>query len=168
MKTIITSLALLISSIAYLQTDSSAIKSRDKVKIERKISPAVYFDRAKKINSIYGNFEVEKYTVLSKNTLNTTELNLIVGSLIKVQDSTMTGAEIDPMTYQIYEVEMMTSDDYIFRVFGKEVKEPQPEELPSTLKVHKTDNKLCYGIVELPGGKIAVPYKGVLLFLVPK
>lgn len=114
--------------------------------------------------SFYGDYRVTGYAVLSTKTPSTEELNGLVGTVVKVQETSLTGTAIDPITFEIYQVELQRRDDYIYRVFGREIKGPEPN-LPESFKVHKTDNTNCYGIVEIGNGEIAIPYKGVLLYL---
>lgn len=114
--------------------------------------------------NIFGSFEITKLSVLSKKTLPKKELSVLIGSLIKVSKTAITGSEIDPFNFEIYDVEKMNSSDYIFREFGRSIRAPEPN-LPATIKVHKTDFEGCYGIVEISEDEIAIPYNGVLLFL---
>lgn len=117
--------------------------------------------------NIFGEYTIDSYAILSKKTPATEELNALIGTLVKVQAAAITGTVIDPMTFNIYEVEHQRRDDFIFRVFGREIKAPEPD-LPESFNVHKTDNANCYGIVEINHNEIAIPYKGVLLFLKKK
>ena len=87
-----------------------------------------------------------------------------MGSIIKVNETAITGTEIDPFHFEIFDIEKMKSSDYIFREFGRSIRAPEPN-LPVVIKVHKTDFEACYGIVEISDTKIAIPYNGVLLFL---
>ncbi len=116
---------------------------------------------------LFGEYTVESYVAISKKTPNTEELDALSGTIVKVQTSTITGAYIDPITFQIYEVERLQKDDFIFRVFGSGLNSDSLN-LPMTFNVHKTDNENCYGIVEIDASHIAIPYKGVLLFLTKK
>lgn len=115
-------------------------------------------------HDIFGEYLIESYAVLSRKTPGTEELNALIGTLVKVQTTSITGTVIDPMTFNIYQVERLRRDDFIYRVFGREIKAPEPD-LPESFNVHKTDNENCYGIVEISATEIALPYKGVLLFL---
>lgn len=113
---------------------------------------------------IFGEYTVDHYEILSKKTPNIEELNAMVGTIIKVQTTSITGTTIDPMTFNIYEVERLQRDDFIFRVFGSG-QNSDSLNLPQSFNVHKTDNENCYGIVEIDAKHIAIQYKGVLLFL---
>ncbi len=116
---------------------------------------------------IFGAYVVDSFAVLSKKTPRIEELNALMGTRLQVLATSITGANIDPMTFSIFEVERLRRDDFIYRVFGREIKAPEPN-LPQAFNVHKTDNKNCYGIVEIDASHIAIPYKGVLLFLTKK
>src|SRR5688500_17696850 len=114
--------------------------------------------------SLYGDYTITGYDVLSIKTPSNEELNTLIGTIVKFQETSLTGTGIDPLTFEIYQVERQRRDDFIFRVFGREIKAPEPD-LPESFMVHKTDNEFCYGIVEIGNGQIAIPYKGVLLYL---
>jgi hypothetical protein len=115
--------------------------------------------------SIYGEYKISGYTAMTSKAPDEAELGLLVGSFVRVDSSTVTGNQIDPMTFTIFQVERLQRDDYIFRVFGKDILAVQTD-LPASFNVHKTDNERCYGIVEAGDGRVAIPYKGVLLYLV--
>lgn len=117
--------------------------------------------------SIFGNYEITNYAILSKHTPSNEELTQLKGSLVKVDTSTITGTAIDPFTFEIYLVERLRRDDFIYRVFGREIKAPEPD-LPESFIVHKTDHENLYGIIEIDTNHIALPYQGVLLFLTRK
>lgn len=116
---------------------------------------------------IFGNYQITNYAILSKHTPSKGELTEMVGTLVKVDSTTITGTAINPYTFNIYLVERLKRDDFIYRVFGREIKAPEPD-LPDSFNVHKTDNENLYGIVEIDATKIAIPYNGVLLFLTRK
>lgn len=120
-------------------------------------------DGAKR-REIFGEYSITGYAILCLKTPSSEELNRLVGSLVKIQNTTITGSLIDPLTFSIYEIERLQRDDYIYRTFGREIKTPEPD-LPANFAVHKTDNERCYGIVEIGDGRLAIPYKGVLLYL---
>jgi hypothetical protein len=115
--------------------------------------------------SIYGEYKISGYTALTSKAPDEAELGLLVGSFVRVDSATITGDQIDPMTFTIFQVERLQKDDYLFRVFGKDINAVQTD-LPASFNVHKTDNERCYGIVETGDGRIAIPYRGVLLYLV--
>lgn len=116
---------------------------------------------------VFGEYVVDSFAVLSRKTPSIEELNALLGTTLKVLSNSITGINIDPMTFSIYSVERLQRDDFIYRVFGREIKAPEPN-LPQAFNVHKTDNENCYGIVEIDHAHIAIPYKGVLLFLTKK
>ncbi|MBI3133047.1 MAG: hypothetical protein HYZ14_00085 [Bacteroidetes bacterium] len=141
----------------------------------RQVSPVKYANRPiQKVDRIavpvdsqvglYGDYTVTGYSILSTKTPGSEELNMLIGTIVKFQATSITGTAIDPLTFEIYQVERQRRDDYIYRVFGREIKAPEPN-LPESFNVHKTDNENCYGIVEIGNGEIAVPYRGVLLYL---
>lgn len=120
-----------------------------------------------KEETIFGDFKIDKYSILSRKTPSNKELNTLIGSLVRIQRTDLTGDEIEPSTFNITEVTYMSSSEYIYKVFGREIREQEPD-LPETVKVHKTDHLGCYGIIEVGDGRVAIPYKGVLLFLSKK
>lgn len=112
----------------------------------------------------FGDYKVAKYYILRSNVPSGQELNLIMGSLIKVQDKLISGEEIDPRTYSFTTNESMTRSDFITAVFGREIRAQEPD-IPEQLVVHKTDNEACFGIIQIDAETIAFPYQGVLLIL---
>lgn len=114
--------------------------------------------------SVFGDFEIAECIKIGNTQLNPIELNLLIGSLVRIQQNSITGQEINPMTFQIYEKEHMSRDDFIYRTTGK-VPDTTISQLPETINVHKTDHSACYGIIYLGIGKVAIPYKGNILIL---
>ncbi len=114
--------------------------------------------------SLYGDFKVSDYIQIESKSLNPIELKLIKGSLVRIQKNSITGDEIDPMTFEIYEAEKMTSNDFIYRTTGS-VPDSTYTGLPLSGYVHKTDHSECYGIMQLNNGQLALPYKGFILIL---
>ena len=138
-----------------------------KVYPSRLSRPAVVSPRVTDVvtpTSIYGEYKICSYAQLESRTPSIEELNILVGSLVKVDSFAITGSQIDPLTYSIYGIEMLQRDDYIYREFGTDV-HVQDAGLPQQFNVHKTDNERCYGIVEVNNNRLAIPYKGVLLYL---
>jgi hypothetical protein len=145
--------------------DSSKTGIIKPVKVQRQLAPVEKVNIRSEIQlDIFGEYQVTHYAVLSRKTPSIEELNLLVGSLVKVQATSITGTVIDPVSFQIFQVERLRRDDFIYRVFGREIKAPEPD-LPNEFNVHKTDHENCYGIVEISATEIAIPYKGVLLYL---
>lgn len=121
----------------------------------------------KKVISMYpkfGDYTVEQYYILKSKVPSGRELELIQGSLIKVQENLVSGQEIDPRTLSFTENVHMTRTDFISTVFGREIRAKEPE-IPQDFIVHKTNNKDCFGIIQIDAETIAMPYKGVLLIL---
>jgi len=116
---------------------------------------------------IYGDYQVSDYSILSLKTPNNLQLEALLGSTVKLDSTSISGSLIDSISFSIFEIERLRRDDYIYRVFGREIKAPEPD-LPENFLVHKTDNALCYGIIEIGDGRLAIPYKGVLLYLTRK
>jgi hypothetical protein len=166
MKTVLGITALFCSILLNAQTPDSTSTRQGTIKYVGK--PVQRVERAPAkidvITELYGDYTVTGYSVLSTKTPSIEELNTLVGTVVKFQATSLTGTVIDPLTFEIYQVERQRRDDYIYRVFGREIKAPEPN-LPESFMVHKTDNENCYGIVEIGNGEIAVPYKGVLLYL---
>jgi hypothetical protein len=115
-------------------------------------------------DAIFGQYKISSYTIISKKNLTEKDFSLLLGTLVKIQKTALTGDEIDPLTFDIYEIEKMSSADYIFREFGLPMEAPI-HNLPGICKVHKTACESYYGIIEINQNKMVIPYKGVLLFL---
>ncbi len=112
----------------------------------------------------FGDYSVEKYYILKSKVPSSRELELIQGSLVKVQENLVSGQEIDPRTLSFTENVHMTRTDFISTVFGREIRAKEPE-IPQDFIVHKTSNEDCFGIIQVDAETIAMPYKGVLLIL---
>lgn len=124
----------------------------------------VTFENVDSELTLFGDFKVAECVTVGTKSLNPIAQKLILGSLVRIQKNSITGDEIDPMTFQIYEVEKMTSEDYLFRTTG-EIPDSTCTSFPQTVHVHKTDHSECYGIVQLNNGQVAIPYKGIILIL---
>jgi len=169
--------SLFITSIFFIGISVSNAQTIDTVKTTRAVTPrgnSQTIMRAEKVQTrietrtlIFGNYSISGYSVLSRNTTSAEELNALIGSSVNIQTESITGTLIDSLVFTIFEIERLRRDDYIYRVFGREIKAPEPD-LPESFNVHKTDNTNCYGIVEIGDGRLAIPYKGVLLYLTRK
>lgn len=111
-----------------------------------------------------GNFVVTGYHILSTDIPRKFELERIVGSNIKVDAHSITGTQIDPRSFNLTQSKMLSRSAYIAETFGRQVKVKEPD-LPDNVLVHHTDHENCKGFVEIDRDHLAVPYKGVLLFL---
>lgn len=116
---------------------------------------------------IFGDYTISGYSVLSLKKPSSDELNAMIGTAVNIQTGSITGTLIDSLSFTIFEIERLRRDDYIYRVFGREIRAQEPD-LPESFNVHKTDNTNCYGIIEIGDGRLAIPYKGVLLYLTRK
>lgn len=128
--------------------------------------PSVSFRRADDVArapQIKGNYIIERY-VLQINSSDAKEAMKVVGNPLVIDETTILGEEMDSIKYDIYESQMMNTEDYLFRIFG-EVPSTLPDDLPTSILVHKTDNLDCYGIAELNNGLVLIPYNGLLLYL---
>ena len=97
--------------------------------------------------------------------MNEIEQSLLLGSFIRVQETSITGNEISPMSIlRSMKQKTWLVSDYIFREFGDDIL-LEIEDLPLTVSVFKTDHTECYGIINLGYGGVVIPYHGVLLFL---
>jgi hypothetical protein len=163
MKTLLSILIISCSFSLLAQKDSlrKPVKLKPGKVVRQTINPVKLADPLK---VIFGDFIVDSFRIVGIKSPNKKELELLIGSLVRIQESTITGDEIDPMSFQVYEIEKMQSSDYLFREFGAESK-IQLNDLPYFVKVHKTSHEECYGIVDMGGSGIAIPYKGALLFL---
>ena len=148
------------------QADTTQINRNNAVRVSNRLTlkaETQHMDKAIELG-IFGEFSISSYAILSLKTPSNEELNALIGTLVKINETAITGTSIEPITFSIYEVERLMRDDYIYRVFGRELRAQDPD-IPSSFKVHKTDNSLCYGIIETGDGRVAIPYKGVLLIL---
>ncbi|MBK7128791.1 MAG: hypothetical protein IPM74_02270 [Crocinitomicaceae bacterium] len=156
----------LFSSVIAQQADTVVVRKTSPVKkVDVKVDQAP--QKIDFISDISGTYTISGYAVLSLNTLPKEELNALIGTDVIISNTSITGSSIDPFTFEIYQIEKIFRDDYIFRVFGREIKAPEPD-MPSQFYVHKTDNENLYGIAETGEGELAIPYHGVLLYLVKK
>ena len=121
------------------------------------------FDVDDSTPDIKGKFIIEQYS-LQLNTPDAKKAIKVVGTTLEIKDTTIAGSDIDTISYQVNDIEIMNTEDYLFRIFG-EVPETIPADLPVNIWVHKTDNLDCYGIGRLPDGRVLIPYNGLLLYL---
>ncbi len=166
MKALTTITILFAASIVYGQevkqieqksTDLKPVQKVEKQRAEAKLLATLK-------TSIFGSFVITHYSVLGLETPSSKEIEQIVGSSVTVSPTKIAGVYVSHDVFDIFEVADMSSGDYIYQMFGRVIRAPEPN-LPHELTVHKTDNADCYGIIDLPGDKLAIPYKGLLLFL---
>ncbi|MFT5821079.1 MAG: hypothetical protein ACI8ZM_002328 [Crocinitomix sp.] len=112
---------------------------------------------------IEGKFIIEQYS-LQINSSDAKKAIKAVGTTLEISDTIIAGTDIDTISYQVSDSEIMNTEDYLFRIFG-EVPENIPADLPVNVWVHKTDNLECYGIAQLSDGRVLIPYNGLLLYL---
>lgn len=112
---------------------------------------------------VQGKFIIEQYS-LQINSSDAKKAIKAVGTTLVISDTIISGTDIDTISYQISDSEIMNTEDYLFRIFG-EVPDNIPTDLPANIWVHKTDNLDCYGIGQLSDGRILIPYNGLLLYL---
>lgn len=117
--------------------------------------------------SLFGDYTIDSFSVIDKKLLSKKERKALIGTSIRIDVADLSGDQIKPLSFEMIEVENMSKEDYLFRVFGAK-QDVELGELPAQLRVHKTDQSTCYGIVELHDSKVVLPYKGVLLFLSKK
>ena len=113
--------------------------------------------------NVLGGYTIEKYTLIIRNS-DTKKLAKITGSQFKITEEKISGSEVDEINLKFSDIEFMETADYLYRVFG-EMPETIPDDLPATLKVHRTNNLDCYGIAELSDRTIIMAYKGALVYL---
>lgn len=116
--------------------------------------------------TIFGEYVVENFVIINSKLTRKEELNSLLGTVVKVQENSITGTHIDPFTFNIYEIEPQHKQDFFYRVFSDTSQ--TSADLPERFVVHKTDHENIYGIADLGNGKIALPYKGALLILTKK
>lgn len=117
--------------------------------------------------TLFGDYIIDSYSVIDKKLLKKKERKGLIGTRVRVDLADLTGDQIKSLSFEILEVENMSKEDYMFRVFGDKI-DIELSELPAMLRVHKTDQSACYGIIELHDSKLVLPYKGLLLFLSKK
>lgn len=115
--------------------------------------------------TIAGKYSIDHYIVQIKKTGNK-EVIGAVGTEVTVSDTLMVGDSFGTISFQISEKELMSTEDYLYRIFG-EIPSEIPADIPATLYVLKTNNLECYGIGQLSDGTILIPKEGVLLYLKP-
>ena len=162
MKTITYIVFILIASISLGQDKTIRLKNEYEKKQVSDKKVEVSFLKESKM--IYGDFTVESFETMSQKSLNKRDLEKLIGTLIRIKETDITGDEIDPITIENLGIERMTREDYIFRVFGDN-HECKECSLPPVIQVYKTGRTDCYGIVILGSGKVAMPYKGSMLYL---
>ena len=167
MKTLLTAIALVLSiSLSYGQNTvkHKHVKKHNAILKKAPCKKTVGLTVPIRKLTFTGDFLVAKYHILSLNTPGTKVLQSIGGSLIKVTSTSVTGARIEPRTFNLTNSQLMSRGEFVTEVFGRELRVREPD-LPDSILVHLTDNPLFIGFVEIDKDNIAVPYKGVLLFL---
>lgn len=152
----------LIASSSFGQTKTIRVEN-EKVKKESH-DKKVEIGFLKETKMLFGDFTVNSFETMSQKSLIKNDLEKLVGTLIRIKETDITGDAIDPMTIDNLGIEKMTREDYIFRVFGDN-HECKECSLPPLLQVYKTGRTDCYGIVILSGNQLALPYKGTMLYL---
>lgn len=141
--------------------------SSNTIKMEgRKAAPNLQFKRAdpkKGTISINGNYVVDSFDIQLKEA-KPKQLEKQLGNILFIADTTISGENFETILYKISHTEELSTEDYLYRVFG-EVPAEVPSNLPENLQVIRTNNLACYGIGLLPNGGIVIPYKGALLYL---
>ena len=130
-----------------------------KAKAPAEVAPALTPSK-----SIVGHYYVSKYSVLSISAPSPEVIDRLVGSEVFVSASRISGPEVKMDPFDIVSKKLMSSNDYIYEVFGRSIRAQEPN-LPQEVKVLKTTGSDLFGIIDLPGDRIAIPYKGLLLIL---
>jgi hypothetical protein len=118
-----------------------------------------------KAPDIYGDFIIQDFEIIIRKGDTEKVSKNLLGTVIKITEVAIAGEQVDPMTYNLTNSEMLFSEDYIYRAFEIAL-EDEIQKLPTSVLVHKTSNQSCYGILELDEGVVVLPYQGMLLFLV--
>jgi len=168
----ITSLLLLLGCISttFGQDTLKTTKATNSGQISRPgaTMPYVSLQKAKELSttpSISGTYIIDHYAVQIRKTSNSTIIEA-VGTAIIATENSIAGEELDSINFQISDRELMSTEDYLYRVFG-ELPEEIPTDLPATIYVFKTNNLACYGIGQLADGTLLIPREGILLYLKP-
>lgn len=146
--------------------DQKQIIQKKQVPVQpvKKIDKTTNTPQLRPQKEMWGDYTVTSYNILSTKTPKAKVLQSLIGSLVKLKETNVTGTQIDPFSFEIHEIEQMASSDFIYRAFGRGIRAPEPD-LPNSVKVHKTTHEECYGIIQINNDEVAIPYKGVLLFL---
>ncbi|MCB9223067.1 MAG: hypothetical protein H6582_02725 [Crocinitomicaceae bacterium] len=162
MKTIIKITFILLASVSFGQIPKGNVNRKMIAKdVVVQKEPVLM---SKDANLTYGDFEVSSFETISNKSLNKKDLQHLLGTLIRIRETDITGDLIDPLTIENIGTEKMNREDYIFRAFGSTTLDTE-SNLPEIVNVHKTGRSDCYGIVILSNSKVVMPYKGTLLFL---
>jgi hypothetical protein len=118
------------------------------------------------LDQLFGNYIISNYYSLVKKSAKKKEINTFLKTLINLNIESISGLSINDITFSIYEIEKMKKDDYFYRVFNESITIEIPD-LPEILTVHKTNFPNFFGIIQLPNGHVAFPYKGGLIIAKP-
>ncbi len=151
-------------SVAFGQVSTELKPAKKTLSKNKTVCPVKKTIQPVKKFSFLGDFKVTKYYVLKLKTPSQKELEQIVGSTVKITTSSLAGSELDLVSFSLTSSELMMRSDYVTEMFGRELRVKEPD-LPVSFLVHRTNNELCGGIAEIDSKHIAIPYKGVLLFL---
>ena len=70
---------------------------------------------------IFGDYTISGYSILSLKKPSADELNALIGTVVKIETNSISGSLIDSLSFTIFEIERLRRDDYIYRVFGREI-----------------------------------------------
>ncbi len=128
--------------------------------------PRADISRIKELNAtptVDGTYTIDRYAIQFKKSGNKNVIKT-VGTNVIVTEISLSGSAFDSLAFQISEIEIMSIEDYLYRIFG-ELPAKIPTDLPEHLYVHKTNNLTCYAIGQLPDGTLLIPREGILLYL---
>lgn len=172
MKTIITLSICLMAGLAFGQQKEKEITQKPvkhhlkplMVRERKAAAPAEIAAALSPSKSIVGHYYVAKYSVLGLATPSPAVIDQLVGSEVVVSGNRISGSEVQFDPFDIVSKKLMSSSDYIYEVFGRTIRAPEPN-LPQEVKVLETVGSDLYGIIQLPDNRLAVPYRGLLLIL---
>ena len=166
--TILSALLLMCSSYAQerikLEHEQLIQKKQVPVQPAKRVSGMVKVNLPEAPKQMWGEYIITSHSILSTQTAEKTTLNALKGSRVTLSETNFEGPHIQSFSFEIQEIEQMSSSDFIYRAFGRAIRAPEPN-LPQAVSVHKTFQEKCYGIIQISNNKVAIPYQGVLLFL---
>ncbi len=117
-----------------------------------------------KLAGSFGLFKIVHAEILISSQNTKKLVNQLKASEITLEENGFHGPQIDSVSFKISELELLTTEDYLFRLYGQII-DTLPPNLPKRITMQKTTNLICYGIGRLPNGTTIIPYRGLLLYL---
>lgn len=132
------------------------IQKAEKISIEK-------IKDANRTDLFYGEYVISNYYPIMKKSLPEKKSSLLINSIIKLESNRISGEKISAIDLSVYEIEKMKQDDFLFRVFGDDIKFSLPEDFPKEFNVHKVENNSILGLISIQYKKIAFVYQGGII-----